>query len=155
MDADQLALVKHCFRKKAFSEFCVRLLMTKVNQSAMPIVIHIRPPIPSEWPSNLRLMLAGLGQQANPAQTLWIVAQTIAHVDFNMFGNTSVRPRQLLDQYLDKMRIQAKDLVDSFQFPNNEDLSEPAVRSIDDFLAAGRPETVPTPMDHDLSAPWG
>ena len=53
-------------------------------------------PIPNQWPGSLRLMLSGLGQQANPAHTLWIIAQTLAHLEILIHGASSIQPRVLL-----------------------------------------------------------
>lgn len=38
-------------------------------------------PIPDTWPSPLRLSLCGLGQQATPLQSVWVVGQIRKHLD--------------------------------------------------------------------------
>ena len=38
-------------------------------------------PLPNEWPRPLRLILAGLGQQANPLQSTWVAGQVHRHLD--------------------------------------------------------------------------
>ena len=81
-------------------------------------------PIPQQWPGSLRLMLAGLGQQANPAHALWIVAQALAHVEFVVHGMSFTKPRQCLDLFMDKMRIQARDVVHKYSFGAEMDDSE-------------------------------
>ena len=50
------------------------------------------------WPSNLRLVLAGLGQMCSPLHTVWIGSQIQAHVDRVFTGASVVDPQALLDQ---------------------------------------------------------
>ena len=61
-----------------------------VDNQQVPGFRHLHPselailtcvPLPNEWPSSLRLTLAGLGQQANPLQATWIAGQVHRHLD--------------------------------------------------------------------------
>lgn len=65
-----------------------------------------------EWHDDLRLMLAGLGQQATPIHALWIGAQVKCRLAELIFGDTqNIQPRKILDLYIEKMLKQAKSVV--------------------------------------------
>ena len=107
-------------------------------------------PLQEQWPSNVRMVLAGLGQQANPAQMLWVMTQALLHVETLLLGTSAICPRKCLDQYLDQMRIQAKDLMAKYQWchpmpPFDECDDEIPVKADDATLQAGRPATIVPP----------
>ena len=110
------------------------------------IAILTLVPIPEKWPGTLRLMLAGLGQQANPAHVLWIVSQTLAQIEWMINGTSNIKPRQCLDLYLDKMRVQAKDVVAKY-FPINavDDDGEHEHSMLVEPPLAGQPMTAAVP----------
>ena len=91
-------------------------------------------------------MLAGLGQQANPAHVLWIVSQTLAQIEWMINGTSNIKPRQCLDLYLDKMRVQAKDVVAKY-FPINavDDDGEHEHSMLVEPPLAGQPMTAAVP----------
>ena len=64
-------------------------------------------PIPFTWPCPLRVALAGIGQQANPLQALWVAAQIVAQIDVVIQGTTNFSPRALLEQFVHDMMVQA------------------------------------------------
>ena len=115
------------------------------------IAILTAIPLQAQWPTNIRMVLAGLGQQANPAQMLWVMSQALLHVDILLRGTSLICPRKCLDQYLDQMRIQAKDHVDKFQIglpmPQPDDCETVPVDTIEDAkLQAGCPATIAPPV---------
>jgi len=72
-----------------------------------PDVPRVRHPHPTEvailtgvpemiWPPNLRLCLAGLGQQASPLQSVWIAALVQCQVDKVFFGQSTLVPMDCL-----------------------------------------------------------
>ena len=61
------------------------------------------------WPRDLRLTLAGLGQQATPVHALWMGSQIRCKVAELIFGHHQmIDPRKILDLYLEKILQQAK-----------------------------------------------
>lgn len=64
-------------------------------------------PIPEKWPCPLRVALAGIGQQANPIQALWIASQIVSHLDIVIEGATNFSPRQVLEDFINTMVQQA------------------------------------------------
>lgn len=73
--------------------------------------------LPESWPPNLRLSLAGLGQQANPCQALWIGSQLLAHVDLVVGGSTKMSACQELDKFLTLLLNQSKTCFASMPKP--------------------------------------
>ena len=113
------------------------------------VAILTAVPVPSSWPGSLRLILAGLGQQASPPQSLWIVSQVLQHLEQVVLGVNRTRPRVVLDQYLDRIRLQAKEIVEA----NNprpfvpENLGDDLDEALMDFSPSqvGRPVQVQPP----------
>ena len=62
-----------------------------------------------QWPTDLRLMLAGLGQQATPIHALWIGSQIKAKLSELIYGSPAVSPLKMLDLYVETMLRVAKD----------------------------------------------
>ena len=60
--------------------------------------------IPRDWQDPLRLLLAGLGQQASAIHALWVACHVKWHVDCCLFGHSNIRPRAILEYYLDELR---------------------------------------------------
>ena len=77
------------------------------------VAILTAVPVPVAWHGSLRLILAGLGQQASPPHALWIGSQVMQYLDQLVMGVHRISPRQILDQYLDRIRLQAKELVEA------------------------------------------
>ena len=74
-----------------------------------PEAVRVRHPHPTEvailtgvpemvWPNNLRLCLAGLGQQASPLQSVWIAAQLVKHVELVFNGTSAIDPMECLQE---------------------------------------------------------
>lgn len=64
--------------------------------------------LPSSWPPQLRFVLSGLGQQANPCQALWVGCQLLAHVDLLIGGVTRISACSELDRFLTLLIDQSK-----------------------------------------------
>ena len=65
-----------------------------------------------QWPKDMRLTLAGLGQQANPIHALWIGSQIRCRLAEIVKGSPQeIQPRKILDLYLEKMLKQAKQMI--------------------------------------------
>ena len=88
-----------------------------LGDTVLPSVRHPHPdeaallsamPIPEVWPCPLRVALAGIGQQANPLQTLWIASQIVAHLDMLIAGSTKVSPRAKLEAYIEQVINQCR-----------------------------------------------
>ena len=91
---------------------------------------------PTSWNVELRLALAGLGQQACPIHALWITSQVLAHLDRLQFGSTSVDCNALLDLHREKIVMLAKSIM------------RPQIA-----LEEQRIEDVPIPLDQTESLP--
>ena len=108
--------------------------VTDVNGKEVPSFRHLHPselailtgvPLPQEWPSSLRLILTGLGQQAAPFQALWVAGQVHRHLD-SIFGIEPAFVVETAFETLMKIVIdQAKDLFDE-----SSEESEVAVRCV-------------------------
>ena len=88
-----------------------------IGDHVVPAVRHPHPdevailsamPFPETWPGPLRAVLAGIGQQANPLQALWIACQIVAHLDVLISGSTKVSPRGTLEAYMDRVSSQCR-----------------------------------------------
>ena len=66
---------------------------------------------PQQWPADLRLCLAGLGQMASPMQMLWICAQLQAFYDRFHRGTTALCPNALLDGFRFQVVQAAKEVT--------------------------------------------
>eukprot|EP00434_Breviolum_minutum_P003326 symbB.v1.2.002926.t1/scaffold147.1/size298323/7 len=114
----------HCFTDRTLdSRGIFGILMpasgiTMINNCGVVAMRHPHPCevailsgclIPDSWPPNLRVSLAGLGQQANPCQALWVACQLLAHVDLIVGGSTKLSACQELDLFLTKLLDQSKD----------------------------------------------
>ena len=77
------------------------------------------------WPPNLRLCLAGLGQQASPMQSVWIGALLQCHVDQVYFGTTRLDPMDCLQDVQGRVSVIAEHLEFDHVIPRN--LPEPPV----------------------------
>lgn len=77
------------------------------------------------WPSNLRLCLAGLGQQASPLHSVWIAAQLLRHVDIVFTGASTLDPMECLQE----IRGRVMTIADHLEFARVPcaDLPEPPV----------------------------
>ena len=93
------------------------------------------------WPKNLRLCLAGLGQQASPLQAVWIGALLQCHVDHVFFGTTNLDPMECLHSIRGRVLVIAEHL--DFQLPARPSIPEPPVDL----------HTNPNVDDH-TRAPW-
>ena len=78
-----------------------------------------------QWPKDMRLTLAGLGQQATPIHALWVGSQIRCRLTEIVVGQPhDVQPRKLLDVYLEKIMQQAKQLVPVTQMEPAEELED-------------------------------
>ena len=75
-------------------------------------------PIPSTWSKPLRLWLPGIGQQANPTQSLWIMANIFRHLEVVFQGVGSFSPQSTLEQYLDRILLQVRTINEVNRTPN-------------------------------------
>ena len=112
------------------------------------------------WPSNLRLVLAGLGQMCSPLHTVWIGALLQHHVDMVFAGQSAVDPQALLDQLKGQvLELTTHVNVESVAPP---ELPEPPVNAsmdlpLDDwsrvpwsrFCHEGGPESVTVVLAHE------
>ena len=73
------------------------------------------------WPTDLRLMLAGLGQQATPTHALWIGCQIQSRILELVHGQSDISPLKQLDLYVESMLSQSKEL---FPTPIDEVVEE-------------------------------
>ncbi len=108
------------------------------------VAILTAVPVPVEWPGSLRLMLAGLGQQASPPHALWIGSQVMQYLEHVVMGDTRTSPRQILDQYLDRIRLQAKELFDANRVGN---FAAGVTLEVDECMI------VPVPSSNQLGKP--
>ena len=122
--------------------------------SDRPEAVRVRHPHPTEvavltgvpemvWPNNLRLCLAGLGQQASPLQSVWIAAQLMKHVDNVFTGTSTMDPMECLQD----IRSRVCTIADHLEFAHvpQPDLPEPPV---DDVLDSLPEDTTTMPWVH-------
>ena len=121
----------------------------KDPHSEHPEVPAVRHPHPTEvavltgvpeliWPSNLRLCLAGLGQQASPLQSVWIAAHLIKHVDMVFTGTSTMDPMECLQELRARVCAVA-DHLEFAQVPQQvmpEPPIDPESDSIEDDVSA-------------------
>ena len=118
------------------------------SDSSLPMLRH---PHPTEvallngvpeivWPSDLRLILAGLGQMAAPFQALWVGAQLQQHLDTVFHGFSSIDLLGLMDHLSGRMTQIAESLT--FLPAQPVDLPEPPVVEPD------------LPIDDVSNTPW-
>ena len=118
------------------------------SDSSLPMLRHPHPTevallngVPEiTWPTDLRLVLAGLGQMAAPFQTLWVGAQLQQHLDTVFFGSSPIDLLGLIDQLSARM-TQIAELL-TFLPPQPLDLPEPPV------------EEMPLSYDDVQNTPW-
>ena len=87
--------------------------------SSLPMLRHPHPTevallngVPEMvWPSDLRLVLAGLGQMAAPFHALWVSAQLQQHLDTVFFGSSPIDLLGLMDQLSARMSQIAESLT--------------------------------------------
>lgn len=91
-------------------------------------------------------MLAGLGQQASPPHSLWICSQLLSQLEMLVVGQTSIRPRQVLDQYLEKIRMQAREIVD-FHQPKTPVVQNAQESALEDVPIAPSSSQIGRPVD--------
>ena len=95
----------------------------------------------SSWPTDLRLTLAGLGQQAAPSHAVWISSQALAKVQELILGKCLVKPRRNLDLFFEGIMACAKDLQPSLSEPKDGDVDDipveewPPKQTISDHLS--------------------
>ena len=82
-------------------EFCVEAVDPQIrhphpNELALLSAVIPRP----DWHGPHRLILAGLGQQANPIHSLWIASQVLAHLQLVVEGHVDISPRSVLEDYI-------------------------------------------------------
>ena len=83
-------------------------------------------PLPFDLPSDMRLLLAAIGQQASPIHTVWVGSLIQAFLDRAYLGTTKVSPSGILTSFRNKMLLWSKHL---FPPPEVElPVPEPAVQ---------------------------
>ena len=93
------------------------------------------------WPADLRLTLAGLGQQAAPAHAVWISSQALARVQELILGKGLINPRRNLDLFFEGVLACAKDLPTMLSDSNEGDVEEipvedwPLKQTVSDHLS--------------------
>ena len=103
-----------------------------------PDLMRVRHPHPTEvavltgvpemiWPSNLRLCLAGLGQQASPLHSVWVGATLQHHVESVFMGQSNLVPLDCLEEIRGRVSVIAEHL--DFSFIPKEPLPEPPVET--------------------------
>ena len=63
-----------------------------------------------KWPLDLRLTLAGLGQQATPLQSLWIAGVAQVHLEKMLFGCSVTDVGREMDNLRHEVLLQSKQL---------------------------------------------
>lgn len=133
-------------------------------ESSHPQHPRVRHPHPTEiailtgvpemvWPPDLRLCLAGLGQQASPLQSVWVGSLLQCHVDQVFFGATKLDPLDCLHDVRGRVLVIAEHMEFDPVIPSA--LPDPPVENamdlkIDDttltpwvrFSHQGRPDEV-------------
>lgn len=98
---------------------------TEVDGRMVPNVRHPHPielcilsaiPVMQSLSQPLRLWLAGIGQQANPTQALWVISWVFRHLQTVFNGVATISPQSVLDQYLDKVLLQFRAVVDANRY---------------------------------------
>ena len=97
---------------------------------------------PDAWPSDLRLVLAGLGQMAAPLHMLWVGSQLQAFFDRFHRGTTQVCPNSLLDDYRAKVLQAAKSMPKITAIPQDSEVCQCPVLPVD------------SPSASPLVTPW-
>ena len=121
---------------------------------AHPEQPRVRHPHPTEvailtgvpemiWPSNLRLCLAGLGQQASPLQSVWVGAALQQHVEHVFLGQSNLVPMDCLEDIRGRVAVIAEHL--EFSFIPRDPLPEPPVEASMDLSIN---DTTLTPWVH-------
>jgi hypothetical protein len=107
-----------------------------------PIEVGLLNGVPAhDWPSNLRLILAGLGQMCSPLHTVWIGSHLQLHFDQVFQGSSQVDPQYQLD-CLRALVLEHAAVVDCEPVLSAE-LPEPPVELPMDL-----------PVDDPALAPW-
>ena len=107
-----------------------------------PLEVGLLNGVPAHfWPSNLRLILAGLGQMCSPLHTVWIGSQLQLHFDQVFDGSSQVDPQYQLD-CLRAFVLEHRNLMD-FEPVQPLNLPEPPVELSMDL-----------PLDDPSLAPW-
>ena len=107
-----------------------------------PVEVGLLNGVPAhEWPSNLRLILAGLGQMCSPLHTVWIGSHLQLHFDQVFNGSSQVDPQYQLD-CLRALVLEHAAMVD-FEPVVPAELPEPPVELSMDL-----------PLDDPSLAPW-
>ena len=65
-------------------------------------------PVPDEWTIELKLALAGLGQQCAPFHIVWLASQIRAFIEKLHFGSSKVDCNKLLDMMREQILLKAK-----------------------------------------------
>ena len=82
-------------------EFCVDTVDPQIRHPHPNELALLSAVIPQpNWHGPHRLILAGLGQQANPIHALWIASQVLAHLQLVVEGQVDISPRSVLDDYI-------------------------------------------------------
>ena len=124
----QMVACKCGCRQAGFSDSTLQskgvfgFLMTAPGKTQVGEHSHdaLRHPHPSEvailtatpivtWPPDLRLMLAGLGQQATPIHALWVGSQIRSRISEMIHGSPDISPIKQLDLYIENMLLCIKD----------------------------------------------
>ena len=87
------------------------------------------------WPPNLRLCLAGLGQQASPLQSVWVGSLLQCHVDQVFFGESKLDPVDCLLDVRGRVLVIAEHLEFDPVIPSalpDPPVEEPMDLTIDD-----------------------
>ena len=122
----------HCgCRQDGFSDELLRtrgLYAVLVPCPAKPVVLdgveqpgvrHLHPtelalltcvPVPPAWPADLRLTLAGLGQQATPLQALWVAGVGQVHLEKLLFGQIVTDVGRAMDDLRHEVLLQSRAL---------------------------------------------
>lgn len=128
---------------------------TDVEGRSIPNVRHPHPvelcvlsalPVMQTWSQPLRLWLAGIGQQANPTQAMWVISWVFRHLQIVFEGAPSISPQVVLDQYLDKVLLQAKALTEANRLSIPKNFPPPSEESDTEMPAV--PELTPSAGSH-------
>jgi len=131
---------------------------TDVEGRSIPNVRHPHPvelcvlsalPVMQTWSQPLRLWLAGIGQQANPTQALWVISWVFRHLQIVFEGAPSISPQVVLDQYLDRVLLQAKALTEANRLSIPKNFPPPSEESDTEMPAV--PELTPSAGSHSQS----
>ena len=140
-----------------------------INGRAFPRIRHPHPsevaawncvPVDFSWPSNMRLVLTGLGQMATPVHAAWISSQLKMHIEQLLYGVLSSDCHRVLDNIRLDVLLQCKNLFPPRESNGSNMFVEPVPRVLpveeDTMLDFPEPPCVDevSPEEVQAACPW-